>query len=358
MMGGAIDDLVAEALPSGGLKTSSRLKIGVFGAGAIGCYLGGRLAAAGEDVVMVGRLGGEIASHGLTITDLGGRRDVVPAERVAYAGDAAALADRDVVLVTVKSMATRAAAAALAGVLAPGAIVVSFQNGVSNVEVLRAGLGARVVAAGMVPFNVVHAVGTGSFQQTTSGPLGVERAAGEGLVAALRGAGLDVKAYENLGALAWSKLLVNLNNSVNALAGVPLVRELGQRDYRRVLALAFAEGLRSLRAAGLPTVRVGRMIPALTPTVLRLPDRLFFKVAATMVKIDPEARSSMLDDLERGRATEVDFLNGEVVRLGERHGVPVPVNRKIVALVHAAEAARRGSPKLSAAELLAAVQAG
>jgi 2-dehydropantoate 2-reductase len=328
------------------------VRIGVFGAGSIGCYLGGRLAAAGADVRFVGRMGDEVAAHGLTLVDVDGARTALAAANVAYAADAATLADRDVVLVTVKSTDTAEAGRVLAGMLAPGAIVVSFQNGVSNPEILRAALGTRRVVAGMVPWNVVR-LGAGGFQQTTSGPVGVERAAGDAFLAALRRTRLPLDVRDDLRGVQWTKLLLNLNNSVNALAGVPLREELSQRDYRRVFAAAFAEGLATLRVAGVRPVRVGRMLPQLAPAILRRPDALFFRLAAALVKIDPAARSSMLDDLDRRKATEIDFLNGEIVRLGERHGVATPVNRRIVALVHAAEARAQGSPCFKGRNLLA-----
>jgi 2-dehydropantoate 2-reductase len=326
------------------------LRIGIFGAGSIGCVLGGHLAASGADVVLVGRLGAELAANGLTLLGVDGRRVHVPSARFVNASEVAALAGCDVVLVTVKSNDTATAARALAGVLRPDAIVVSFQNGVSNPGLLRAGLGGVRVVAGMVPWNVVRE-GGGVFRQATSGPIGVERAAGSAFLAALGATGLPVDVRDDQTGVQWTKLLLNLNNSVNALAGVALRQELAERDYRRVFAAAFAEGLACLRAAKLRPVRVGRMIPALAPAILGAPDWLFFRLAATLVKIDPAARSSMLDDLERRRATEIDFLNGEIVRLGERHGVPTPVNQRIVALVRAAEAAAAGSPRLGPAEL-------
>ena len=331
------------------------LRVGVFGAGAIGCYLGGRLIDAGHDVVLVGRAS-EVARHGLTLTDYEGRRWRVPPERARYEADAAALADRQVVLVTVKSPATAAAGAALQAVLPEGALVVSFQNGVGNADTLAAALPRCVVLAGMVPFNVVRQ-GEGRFHNGTSGPLELARAAGaEGpLACALREAGFAVALHDDLRPVQWSKLLVNLNNSLNALAGVPLREELAQRGYRLLLAAAMREGLRCLRAAGLKPVRIGRLIPSVVPLALTLPDWLFVRAAAAMLKVDPLARSSMWDDLQRGRQTEVDYLNGEILRLGERHGVPTPVNRRIVALIKEAERAGRGSPGLSPAALREAI---
>jgi len=335
------------------------MRIGVFGAGSIGCYLGGRLIAAGHDVVLVGRMGAEVAAHGLTLTDYQGYRQTLPPARVRYLETADSFGDREAVLVTVKSMATDEAGARLAPLLAPGAVVVSLQNGVGNPARLRAALPGRPVLAGMVPFNVVRQP-EGHFHNGTSGPLELERASGAEapLAAALADAGFQVVLHEDLRAVQWSKLLVNLNNALNALAGVPLREQLADRAYRLAMASVVREALACLRAAGIRPVRIGRLIPKLAPTVLSLPNWLFFRAAAAMVKIDPTARSSMWEDLDRRRPTEIDYLNGEIVRLGERHRVPTPVNRKIVELVRAAEQARQGSPNLSARALAAALASG
>jgi 2-dehydropantoate 2-reductase len=305
------------------------------------------MVAAGYDVVLVGRLTSEIAAHGLTLTDYDGERIVVSS--VKYVADAEALADRDVVLVTVKSMATAQVAQELARLRPP--VVVSFQNGVGNVDVLRAHL--PCVLAGMVPFNVVRRA-NGHFHNGTNGPLEIERGCDE-LVAALRRADFRVVERDDLRAAQWTKLVVNLNNSVNALAGVPLRQQLGDRGYRLVMAMIVREALACLRAARIRPIRIGRLVPKLAPFVLGLPDWVFVRVAAAMVKVDPDARSSMWEDLERGRPTEVEYLNGEIIRLGEQHDVPTPVNRRIRDLVRAAELAGQGSPRLTADALAEAV---
>src|SRR5688572_29736994 len=142
--------------------------IAVFGAGSIGCWVGGRLAAGGADVTLIGRprVLAELETR-LRVSDLhGNTRDVKP----ALATDATAAANADVVLVTVKSAATASAARELAPVLAPHAIVVSLQNGVRNVGQLRDGLPERAVLAGMVPFNVVRRA-AGEYHQASGGTL-------------------------------------------------------------------------------------------------------------------------------------------------------------------------------------------
>jgi 2-dehydropantoate 2-reductase len=334
------------------------MKIGVLGAGAIGCFLGGRLIAAGHDVVLVGRMGGEIRERGLELTDYAGRRVEVPPDRVRYVDEPGPLASSDIVLVTVKSLATEDAARPLASILTGATPIVSFQNGVSNPGRLRAVLPGHPVLAGMVPFNVAR-TGPGRFHSGTSGPLALEDGGGAGvpLAGALRGAGFEVELHASLERVQWSKLLVNLNNAVNALAGVPLHEQLRDRGYRRVMAMCVREGLRVMRASGIRPVRLGRLIPSLAPFVLTLPNPIFLRVAAAMVAVDRTARSSMQDDLEKGRQTEIDFLNGEIVRLAEARGLAAPVNRRVIELVKEAERARAGSPRISSEELCRLVTA-
>src|SRR5262245_3306749 len=138
----------------------------IYGAGSIGCYVGGRLSAAGANVVLVGRprIADELRLHGLHLTDLRGAALRVAPAAIRFSTTSEAVRDADVVLVTVKSGATEAAAADLREVLAPAAVVLSFQNGIGNADVLRQRLPDRHVLAGMVPFNVI-ARGNGAFHQ-------------------------------------------------------------------------------------------------------------------------------------------------------------------------------------------------
>ncbi len=148
--------------------------------------------------------------------------------------------------------------------------------------------------------------------------------------------------------IAWGKLLINLNNAVNALSGRPLLTEVRERDYRRVFAAAMREGLGILDRAGITPAKVGDVGPRLMPAVIGSPDWLFNRMFIKRWKIDARARSSMSDDLAQGRKTEVDYINGELVALAERISADAPINRKIVELVRAAEA---GAEPLSPAAL-------
>ncbi|MDP9109418.1 MAG: 2-dehydropantoate 2-reductase [Pseudomonadota bacterium] len=310
-------------------------KIAVLGSGTIGTYLGGALLAAGADVILIGRpaMRARIAKFGLVLTDLKQRRVQRSAEQVPYREDAQALSEAKLILVTVKSSASAAAAVDIARHAAPGALVVSLQNGIGNAAVLRQGAPQAQVIGGMVPFNVVQCP-DGRLHRGTEGELMVERCAAlQPWLPVFARAHIPLIERDDFVAVQWGKLLLNLNNPVNALSGLPLRQQLSQRLYRRVLAALIDEALGVLHQAKIVPAKVGKIAPRWLPTLLQLPDWLFRRVAAQMLKIDPEARSSMWEDLQAGRATEIDYLNGAVVALAATCGLDAPCNRRMVTLV-------------------------
>lgn len=318
-----------------------RPKVTVFGAGMIGIYLGGLLSRH-ADVTFVGRASMlDPLKGGLRLTDVDGLDLELGTDAFRTTTDPAGLAGADLVLVTVKSLATPEAAQAVRVHAPPEALVISFQNGVSNAEILSAALPGRIVLAGMVPFNVAQRSPT-HLHRGTGGSLAVADhpalAPFEGPFAA---AGIPLHRQTNMAGVMWGKLLVNLNNAINALSGVSLAEELRQRDFRRAWALSLEEGLKLVKAAGIHPVDPLPMPLKLMPQIMRLPDALYRYVVAAgsggNVRVDPHARSSMADDLARGRPTEVDFLQGEVVRLAERLGRRAPVNARLVEMVKEAE---------------------
>jgi 2-dehydropantoate 2-reductase len=143
---------------------------------------------------------------------------------------------------------------------------------------------------------------------------------------------------QDMRAIAWGKLLINLNNAVNALSGRTLLEQLKERDYRRVVAASMVEALEVLDGAGIEPAKIGPIPPRLLPHAIASPDLLFNNLFLKVQKIDAKARSSMADDLRAGRPTEIDFLNGEVVKLARKLGREAPVNSAIVSLVKQAEA--------------------
>lgn len=331
------------------------MKIGIFGAGAIGCYVGGRLAAAGTTVILLGRqsLAEQYQRSGLTITDCDGFAATISGDRLKVTTSADDLKSCDVVIVTVKSTDTAAAGRQLAPILAGSkTLVVSLQNGVANAAELARELSAERVCAAMVPFNVVRSEGT-KCHRGTSGAVIVSDSGGAvsvELVAKLNAAGVTAKIHSDIQGVLWGKLVLNLNNALNALSGLPIRAQLERRDFRCLFAQCIDEAIAVLKKSGIkPVATIGAPAP-IVAAVLRLPNFLFFRIASTMLKIDPHARSSTWQDLEAGRKTEVDYLNGEILKLSEKTGIDVPINKKVVALIKKVEASK-SLPKYTAGEI-------
>jgi 2-dehydropantoate 2-reductase len=330
-------------------------KVAILGAGSIGCFIGGAWAAAGVPTTFIGRqrLAKEVDQHGLTLSDYSGWQAHLPPGEVDYRCGPEGLEEAQLIALCVKSGDTADAAKEITEHGTPGATVISFQNGVSNVDVLEQGLGGRFeVARGMVPYNVAY-LGEGRFHKGVAGELYAERRGGARLLAeAANASAAPLKFSDDMLGLAWGKLLINLNNAVNALSGRTLQQELKSRDCRRVFAASMKEGLELLKRAGIEPATVGPISPQVLPRVVGAPDWLFNNVFLKRWKIDARARSSMADDLAAGRKTEIEFLNGELVRLADRLQRKAPVNRAIVELIHKAEA---GADPLPPAALRKAV---
>jgi len=323
----------------------------VMGAGSIGGWVGGRLAAAGVEVHFVGRTAAMQAwrANGLTLTDLdGGQAKLRGDALLQYETPPSPPGPPSgaLVLLTVKSGGTRAAAQQLAAVLPPGTPVLSLQNGIGNADDGAAVAPALAWIAGVVAFNVVE-LAPGHLHRSTSGGIFVQAHPSLAPWLSVFGAaGLDITTHDDLRPLQWAKLLLNLNNPVNALAGLTLRMQLLDRDCRCVTAALQDEALAALAAAGMAPARLTPLSPHLVTHVLRLPTPLFRVLASRMLRIDANARSSMADDLARGRPTEIDAICGAVVRLAQAHGGDAPLNRRMVELLSARRPIRLSGSQL------------
>lgn len=316
------------------------MRIAILGAGSIGCFVGGCWQAVGIDIAFVGRrrTADEIAKHGLILTDHTGGEQKFAADDVRCSDDPALLSDADLIVVAVKSTTTAEAAGLIKTHGRSEATVLSLQNGISNVETLRGLLPNHRVLAGMVGFNVAK-TGPGHWHKGTSGDLICESvSATEQICAASAGSPAAITTVADMMPIAWGKLLLNLNNAINALSGLTLIEELSDRNYRRALAASIREATRILGAAGIRPAKIAPLPPGMLAPFIDTPDWFFRSVGLRLQKVDAKARSSMADDFNAGRPTEIDHLNGEIVKLAESLGRSAPINAKIVDLVKGAEA--------------------
>ena len=282
------------------------VRIGVMGAGAVGCWFGGMLARAGHDVTLVGRAGHveAILRDGLLMETPDFREHV----RLHATTDASALRDADIVLFSVKSTATQSTAIQIAPLLSTGCTVVSLQNGVDNAECLTTQLRQPVLAS--VVRVATQMSGPGHVHQRGGGELTLpEGEAGRMVAGVLVRAGITVRLSANLPGEQWTKLTVNC--ALNALSAIaqkpfgPLLRVEGiyplmEDTVLECLAVAQAEGI---RLAQDPWEALQRS------------------------SSQAGQYSSMAQDHARGRRSEIDHLNGYVVQRGQALGVPTPVNR-------------------------------
>ena len=326
------------------------MEIAVLGAGSIGCYVGGHLLASGVDVTLFGRerLAKVIRKHGLTLSQ--NSSETVFIKKVPYETDTKSLSSADMVILTVKSQDTKAAIQQILKHLSPNTILISLQNGVANKENIKSVLPDHKVYGAMVPFNVVG-LGDGKFHKGTGGDLVFEDGPEtEVLVQKLVEAGLEAKTSSDIIGVQWSKLLINLNNALNLLSDLPLKNQIGQRAYRQIWADMIEEGLSVLEAEGIAPAPMSGPDPVKLRGLIRLPNIIYQPIANRMTKIDPEARSSMWEDLKYGRSSEIDYLQGEISRLGQKHKITTPVNDRIIEFVKQAFAEKK-SPALTGKEL-------
>lgn len=311
----------------------------IAGAGAIGCYVGGLLAAGGHRVSFLGRarILEEVRASGLCLSDYSGGEVFHDAGTLDLHEDAAILAQADLILVCVKSAATAAVAAQIATHASEHATIVSLQNGMGHADTLRAHLPDHDIRAAMVPFNVVP-LGEGRFHRATSGDIVIASGAGD-IASMMSVPRLSVTQSDQIEAVQWGKFLLNLNNAPNALSGLHLQAQLLDREWRRLMADQMAEALRVLRAHECAIQSTTPVPVRLVPHILRLPTPLFRRIAAKMLTIDPTARTSMAYDLMAGRATEIDALQGRIIAMGREKSISTPLCNAIhSAVVHAEKA--------------------
>jgi 2-dehydropantoate 2-reductase len=293
------------------------MQVAVVGAGAVGCYYGGLLLRAGHDVTFIGRQPhvDAINAHGLLL-DTKSFNGRLPAKA---ATDTTALAAPDLVLVCVKSADTEQAGRSLAGHVQAETSVLSLQNGVDNAPRLAAVIGHAVIP--VVVYVGSEMAGPGHVRHHGGGDLAIgPAAASEALAQTLAAAGIGITIADDIDRTLWSKLVINCAfNALSAVAGIsygPMLEVEGTRD---VVTRAVQEAMAVAHACGVS------MPEDLIEHILKIPANM------------PNQKSSTAQDLVRGKPSEIDFLNGYVVRKGAELGIATPTNHALQVMVKLAE---------------------
>jgi len=311
------------------------MRIIVYGAGAIGSVIGGYLHDSGAETVLVcSKAHAEAISRGgLKITGVQGDYDLdVPAFADVSEID---FRDDDAVFLTTKTHDTEAAIDRL-GDAAGKLAAVCFQNSVRNEEFAAgrfahvyggiAFFGAKYLEPGKVVHTAENSLGIGLY------PKGMDNT-GDALSNILTRAGFSVTAYADIMAVKWAKLFRNLNNAIFAITGLPILGGIKYEESRFLMADVLEEGLRVVETAGIKILPLaGHQPPDKMLESLRRPGDRDFDIPDDE---ETALRPSTWQDLylRRGR-TEVEYLNGEIVRLGEKLGIPTPLNSLMVRVVN------------------------
>jgi len=303
------------------------LRIAVLGAGALGCAIGGTLAKAGNEVVLINRNRAHVEAinrHGLVMRTPEGEHVV----RTAAATTAQGLAAVDLVIVLVKSFHTHEAVSNAVALVGPDTMVLSLQNGLGHEDILAELVGREHVLAGktyvggvlLAPGRIISGV---KGKETLIGELDghvSERA--RRIATTFNRAGLVTTVSDNIMGTMWDKLLINV--STGALSGITRLPYGPLYRIPEIATTAIAAVQEAMDVAAASGVRLSYSDPrdAWLKASAGLPD---------------DFKTSMLQSLEKGSITEIDFINGAVVRWGQRCGVPTPVNQTLVACIKGIE---------------------
>ena len=300
------------------------MQVTVIGAGAMGSLFGALLQRAGNAVTLVDVRSEHVAAlrkRDLTIEDPDGSRIAV---RVPATTDAGAALTADLFVLLVKTPFTAAALKPFAGRIPARAMVLTLQNGIGNDEAITRALGRRVQITLGVTAQTATSPGPTTVRHRSSGPTiiglpdGQRPAELEAIVATFSDAGIPTRMTRHIFEHVWQKLLVNVGiNALTALANLPNGGLFTDPEMATLVRRLVGEAANVMRAEGIPA-------PPRDPVD-------FVRAVAEATKTD---HSSMLEDLLAGRRTEIDAINGAIVRLGERHGIDVTANRVVTALVH------------------------
>ena len=291
-------------------------RVAIVGAGAVGCYFGGMLARAGVPVTLIGRVShmDAIRANGLFLQ----RNDFEGYVRVDASTEISSVRQCTIVLLCVKTIDTETAAAAIAPHLSADSLIVSFQNGVDNVERIRRAAGIAALPA--VVYVACAMTGPGRVTHNGRGDIviGPRSVLTERISQMFEAARIPCRISENIDGELWTKLLMNCAyNAISAIAHSRYSDLTEDAEIQNVMT----ELIREVTAVG---TEAGVVLPGVEQSI---------EAARKLGEAMASATSSTEQDLTRGRPTEIDSLNGYLVRRGRELGVPTPVNATVYALV-------------------------
>lgn len=311
------------------------MRYGVIGLGAVGSIIGGLLTETlKKDIVLIGKpyQVDIIKKEGIEIKGLNKK-----IKNIQVTNDFSEVKNLDVIFLCVKSQDTKNAANQMKEHLKKTALIVSLQNGVRNKEIISKTTGKTVLAC-VVLFNAVYQK-PGKVNLTIKGGVLLENheKKAENISNVLNKAGIKTILVDNITGFLWSKLLLNLQIAVTALTGQTIKESITNDDSRRIIIETMREGIKIVEESGIQLERLPGADPKKILKRLERYSSLTLKIGSIFIGVKKEARNSMWQSLSRGRSTEIDYINGEIVHLAKKNGLKAPINMKLVELVKQAE---------------------
>jgi 2-dehydropantoate 2-reductase len=311
------------------------VRYAVVGIGAVGSIIGFVLKNSKEDVVLITKpkQAKILKKKGLTVRGL--KSSVKTFRDIDVSSNFSSLKNVDVIFVCVKSTDTENVAKKLKGNLRKETLIISLQNGVRNAKILKDTI-ENTTISGVVIFNaILNEIGDASI--TIQGKIFLEY--NEDFENSLKKIkkifdknGVKIKVVEDIEGFLWSKLIINLQNAVTALTGQTIKESLLNPISRKIIFSTIKEGIEVTKKSGIKLKSSTGLNPSFLLFLLRFPNP-FIKLGIRLFKIKSNAKSSMLQSICKGKATEIDFLNGEIVKLAEKQGLNANINKKLVQLV-------------------------
>jgi 2-dehydropantoate 2-reductase len=314
------------------------MKYAVIGLGAVGSIVGSILIKSEKDVILIGKQEqiDVIKQNGIKINGINKQINI---ENPNASSDYSSLKDVDFIIVCVKSYDTKKLAENIKPYLKKSAKILSLQNGIKNSSILKEITGNKTIS-GIVIFNAFYNK-PGDITLNIKGGLLIEdektsSKAIEDLINSFNMIGLSSISIENIQGYQWSKLIVNLQNSVTTLTGQTIKESLVDSNTRSILISTMNEGINVLEKSGISIDTLPGMDPKKIISRLTYFNTTILKIGSKILRLN-DARTSMWQSISRGKETEIDYINGEIVDLAKKNKIHAPINKKLVELIKEAE---------------------
>ena len=314
------------------------MRYAVIGPGAIGSIIYSILADKGDTILIVKPYQLKILKEkGLKIKEF--NKSFRRIRNVNVTSSFSKLKEVDVIFLCVKSTNTREVAKKLRGNIRKNVLIISLQNGVTNADIVNDITGA-VSIQGVITFNATLKE-IGEVLLTMKGSIflqdnrGFEKVLND-IKEIFNSSSIKIKLVDDIQSLVWSKLIINLQNAITAITGQTIRQSLIDPISRKIIYHTLEEGIKVVEKKGVKLGFSFVLNPKLLLFLLRLPT-FFIRFGVRLMRIESDAKSSMLQSVLRGKQTEVDFLNGEIDKLARNMGLRAPINKKLVQIIKETE---------------------